>query len=91
MSNLIYPLQKEVYLCSSTSFHSDYSMSKNSKDICREIIKDFAAIPKENRKAVKVGIVGEIYVKYTPLGNNNLVDFLNKEGAEVTTPGLLTF
>lgn len=64
---------------------------RHSKDICREIIKDFAAIPKEKRKAVKVGIVGEIYVKYAPLGNNNLVDFLNKEGAEVTTPGLLDF
>lgn len=64
---------------------------RHSKDICRKIIKDFAAIPKEKRKAVKVGIVGEIYVKYAPLGNNNLVDFLNKEGAEVTTPGLLDF
>jgi predicted nucleotide-binding protein (sugar kinase/HSP70/actin superfamily) len=40
---------------------------------------------------VKVGIVGEIFVKYSPLGNNNLEEFLVNEGAEVTVPGLLDF
>ncbi len=64
---------------------------RHSKSIYREMISGFAAIPKEKRDTVKVGIVGEIYVKYAPLGNNKLVDFLNKEGAEVTTPGLLDF
>ena len=64
---------------------------RHSKNIYRQMISDFAAIPKEERDTVKVGVVGEIYVKYSPLGNNKLVDFLNKEGAEVTTPGLLDF
>lgn len=74
------------------SIGSDSSLiMRHSKDISREIIRDFAKIPKEKRNAVKVGIVGEIYVKYAPLGNNKLVDFLNEEGAEVTTPGLLDF
>jgi predicted nucleotide-binding protein (sugar kinase/HSP70/actin superfamily) len=74
------------------SIGSDSSLiMRHSKDISREIIRDFAKIPKEKRNAVKVGIVGEIYVKYAPLGNNRLVDFLNEEGAEVTTPGLLDF
>ena len=36
-------------------------------------------------------MVGEIYVKFSPLGNNNLEDFLVSEGAEVSMPGLLDF
>ena len=44
------------------------------------------AVPK-----VKVGVVGEIYVKYSPLGNNRLEEFLAGEGCEVNLPGLLGF
>ncbi|MBE6914204.1 MAG: 2-hydroxyglutaryl-CoA dehydratase [Ruminococcaceae bacterium] len=57
----------------------------------REIVADFAAIPVERREAVKVGVVGEIFVKYSPLGNNDLERFLISEGAEVVVPGLLDF
>lgn len=39
----------------------------------------------------KVGIVGEIFVKYSPVGNNGLEAFLHKEGAEVVMPGLFDF
>lgn len=56
-----------------------------------EIIADFAKIPREERDTVKVGIVGEIYVKYSPLGNNDLERFLIDEGAEVVVPGLMDF
>ncbi len=56
-----------------------------------EIIRDFAAVPREKREAVRVGIVGEIYVKFSPLGNNNLEKFLVSEGAEVVLPGLADF
>ena len=55
------------------------------------IIDSFAAIPVEKRPAVKVGVVGEIFVKYSPLGNNNLEQFLTDEGAEVVVPGLIDF
>ena len=55
------------------------------------MLKEFAAIPKLERDTVKVGVVGEIFVKYSPLGNNHLEDFLLKEGAEVITPGLMDF
>lgn len=55
------------------------------------IIDDFARIPAEKRNAVKVGVVGEIFVKYSPLGNNNLEQFLSDEGAEVVVPGLMDF
>ena len=40
---------------------------------------------------MKVGVVGEIFVKYSPLGNNDLEQFLVDEGAEVVVPGLLDF
>lgn len=48
---------------------------------------------KLNRDVVKkkVGIVGEIYVKFSPLGNNNLEKFLLSEGVEPVLPGLLDF
>ncbi len=55
------------------------------------IIDRFKAIPVTGEEKVKVGIVGEIYVKYAPLGNNNLADFLLSEGAEPVIPGLIDF
>jgi len=55
------------------------------------IVRDFAKIPLEKKPAVKVGIVGEIFVKYSPLGNNDLENFLVAEGAEVVVPGLTDF
>ena len=61
------------------------------KENYNAILRDFAAIPKQMKPTVKVGIVGEIFVKYSPLGNNNLEQFLVDEGAEVTIPGLLDF
>ena len=57
----------------------------------RKILEDFASIECEARDTVRVGVVGEIFVKYSPLGNNNLEDFLVREGAEVDVPGLLDF
>ena len=58
---------------------------------CRQILDAFAALPVERTEKVRVGVVGEIYVKFSPLGNNNLEDFLVSEGAEVAMPGLLDF
>ena len=55
------------------------------------IAADFAAIGVERREAVKVGIVGEIFVKYSPLANNELERFLIGEGAEPVVPGLFDF
>jgi len=55
------------------------------------IIADFDAIPVSQEEKVRVGVVGEIYVKFSPLGNNNLEDFLLSEGAEPVVPGLTDF
>lgn len=55
------------------------------------IVQSFAKIERKKEKKVKVGIVGEIFVKYSPLGNNDLEKFLAEEGCEVYMPGLLDF
>ncbi|PWM38451.1 MAG: 2-hydroxyglutaryl-CoA dehydratase, partial [Clostridiales bacterium] len=55
------------------------------------IVKDFAAIPMERTEKIRVGIVGEIYVKFAPLGNNNLEKFLEHEDVEIVVPSLLDF
>ena len=56
-----------------------------------EILRDFESIPRSTEKKVKVGIVGEIFVKFSPLGNNDLENFLVSEGAETVMAGLLDF
>ena len=55
------------------------------------IIDRFKSIPVAGEQKVRVGVVGEIYVKYSPLGNNNLEHFLLSEGAEPVVPGLADF
>lgn len=55
------------------------------------IAADFASIPLTRVPKVKVGVVGEIYVKYSPLGNNDLEKFLESQDCEVNLPGLMGF
>lgn len=64
---------------------------KALKENMRRIVQEFKAIPCEKKECIQVGVVGEIYVKFAPLGNNNLVKFLVSEGAEVSYAGLLDF
>lgn len=61
------------------------------KKITAEIIKIFAAVKRNNERKVKVGIVGEIYVKYSGLGNNKLEKFLLSENCEPVVPALIDF
>lgn len=64
------------------------ALKKNLK----EIAKSFDALSLDLSHAIpKVGVVGEIYVKYAALGNNHLEDFLVSEHAEVMVPGLYGF
>ncbi len=56
-----------------------------------EIAASFAALPVEGPRKIAVGIVGEIYVKFSSLGNNNLEKFLLDEGVEPVVPGLADF
>ncbi len=63
----------------------------NTKKIYKRILDDFSSIKRTAKKKPRVGIVGEIYVKYSPLANNHLCDFLIEEGCEPNIPGLLDF
>ncbi len=59
---------------------------------CQEIVKDFDTLPlDESIRKPRVGVVGEILVKYMPLANNHLVDLLEREGAEAVVPDLMDF
>ncbi|MDV4151642.1 2-hydroxyacyl-CoA dehydratase [Clostridium sp. AL.422] len=69
---------------------SNLSYLKLSK-ISKEIVKAFDKIQVTNDSKIKVGIVGEIYMKYSRMGNNHLEEFLVKEDAEVVQSGLMDF
>ena len=56
-----------------------------------KIAADFASVPVKRVEKIKVGVVGEIYVKYSPLGNNDLEKFLASQDCEVNIPGLMGF
>ena len=56
-----------------------------------KIAADFASVPVKRVPKIKVGVVGEIYVKYSPLGNNDLEKFLASQDCEVNIPGLMGF
>ena len=64
---------------------------KEIAKILDEIAKDYSKIKINKTPKVKVGIVGEIYVKYSSLGNNNLEQFLYEQGCEVNMPGMMGF
>ncbi|MFZ7120385.1 MAG: acyl-CoA dehydratase activase-related protein [Eubacteriaceae bacterium] len=57
----------------------------------KKIVYAFDKIPLRNVVKPKVAIVGEILVKYHPTANNNLVDVLESEGAEVVVPDIIDF
>jgi predicted nucleotide-binding protein (sugar kinase/HSP70/actin superfamily) len=63
----------------------------NIQKTLNEIVKSFAEIEIVKTDKTKVGIVGEIYIKFSALGNNHLEDFLAKEDCEVMLPTLLSF
>ena len=62
------------------------------KDVCQKLVEDFDTFPiYENAQKPRVGVVGEILVKYMPLANNYLVELLENEGAEAVVPDLMDF
>ncbi len=61
------------------------------KQMCREMIAEFDAIPVLDIKKPRVGVVGEILVKFSPAANNRLVELLEHEGAEAVVPDLMDF
>lgn len=67
------------------------SMTKFKKN-CKDIVNDFDNLPRSTDTIkTKVGIVGEILVKFLPSANNGIVEFLEEEGVEVVVPDLIDF
>ena len=62
-------------------------MERNMK----AIVEDFTKIPVSDVKKTKVGVVGEIYVKYSSMANNDLENFLVDQDCEVMVPGVMGF
>lgn len=62
------------------------------RQLCEGIVSDFGHLElDESIQRPRVGIVGEILVKYMPLANNYLVDYLEQEGAEAVVPDFMDF
>ena len=68
-----------------------YPSRTKFKKLCKEIINDFDNIETLDIKKPRVGIVGEILVKFMPAANNHLAELLESEGAEPVVPDLLDF
>ncbi len=69
----------------------DKKRHRRYKKITRALLERFKEVKRSGEQKVKVGIVGEIYVKYSPLGNNRLEEFLLSEGCEPVVPALMDF
>lgn len=71
---------------------SNHATRGKFKKLCRDIIADFDNnIELLDIKKPRVGVVGEILVKFLPAANNYLVELLESEGAEAVVPDLLDF
>lgn len=64
---------------------------KEIRMLAQDIVKRFNDVKREGTQKKRVGIVGEIYIKFSPLGNNDLEKFLLSEDAEPVIPGLMDF
>ncbi len=67
-----------------------YSMEEVDETL-HKLTKDFSKIQLNRVPKVKVGVVGEIYVKYSKMANNGLEEFLAEQDCEVCLPGLMGF
>jgi len=61
------------------------------KRLIKEIVASFDTLPLRNIKKPRVGVVGEILVKFHPLANNDIFSTIEKEGAECVVPDLVDF
>ena len=74
------------------SFLTGGSVSHSQfKKMCYEMVHEFDLIPISDERKPRVGIVGEILVKFMPAANNHLAELLEAEGAEAVCPDLIDF
>ena len=84
-------VDESVHLCNELLGKHKLLTWKMVSKLMIQILDCFNKVERRKEEKIKVGIVGEIYVKYSPLGNNNLEEFLLSEGCEVVCPGLMDF
>ncbi|WP_418220150.1 acyl-CoA dehydratase activase-related protein [Clostridium fessum] len=82
--------EKWKAICIKSLQKHSLSMAEFNRNI-RGIIHDFGELPRRDVQKPRVGIVGEILVKFSPLANNHVVELLEAEGAEAVMPDLLDF
>ena len=82
--------EKWKAICIKSLQKHSLSMAEFNRNI-RGIIHDFDEVPRRDVQKPRVGIVGEILVKFSPLANNHVVELLEAEGAESVMPDLLDF
>lgn len=82
--------EKWKAICCASLSKKNPSMMEFGRNV-RGIIQDFDNLPRLAVKKPRVGIVGEILVKFSPLANNHIVDLLEAEGAEAVMPDLMDF
>ena len=82
--------EKWKAICIKSLQKHSLSMAEFNRNI-RGIIHDFDELPRRDIQKPRVGIVGEILVKFSPLANNHVVELLEAEGAEAVMPDLLDF
>ncbi|MGB8454978.1 MAG: acyl-CoA dehydratase activase-related protein [Anaerocolumna sp.] len=85
-ANALYKKWNEI--CKSSVINGKWGEFKRN---LRNIVKDFDTLPLKAIKKPRVGVVGEILVKFLPAANNYLVELLEAEGAEAVVPDLIDF
>ncbi|WP_148550110.1 2-hydroxyacyl-CoA dehydratase [Paraclostridium bifermentans] len=80
--------QKHLEICKDSLKKARLS---NFKENIYNIVNEFDEFPIKEQDKPRVGLVGEILVKFHPLANNNIVDVLEAEGVEVVVPELMNF
>ncbi|MGR6836692.1 acyl-CoA dehydratase activase-related protein [Syntrophomonas erecta] len=85
-ANLLF--ERWVDKCSTQLRYGNY---KDFEENVRGIVREFDNLEISTVRKPRVGVVGEILVKYHPAANNHIVDLLESEGVEVVMPDMLDF
>jgi len=80
--------EKWAAICKTALRSGDRHLFKKN---IRGIVADFDQLETHNHRKPRVGVVGEILVKFHPTANNNIVEILEREGAEAVMPDLINF
>jgi CoA-substrate-specific enzyme activase, putative len=81
---------RDQYVESCRGLVQNFSMTKYKK-LAKRMVNDFDRIPINYDEKPRVGVVGEILVKFHPGANNNLIDIIENEGGEAVVPDFIDF